>query len=146
MHLYPSAFTCVYLPFFLILRVREQRPTEGKGIAQGHTELGLQPKLLTPASTPTDVPRTSLKRPCAQATIPQGVGMAGRCQAWSFRRGASYFSPSTSRGPELTVRADVLRGLAWPQGKGLLIVVLRRRPVWQRWRQVCCLEGEGGGM
>ena len=44
------------------------------------------------------------------------------------------------------MRADVLRGLAWPQGKGLLIVVLRWRPVWEWWRQVHCLEGKGVGV
>lgn len=37
--------------------------------------------------------------------------------------------------------ADVLGGLAWPQGKGLLIVVFWRRPVGKRWGQVGCLEG-----
>lgn len=50
----------------------------------------------------------------------------------------------TPRGLELTVGADVLGGLARPQGKGLLIVVLRWRPVGERWRQVGCLEGNEG--
>ena len=50
------------------------------------------------------------------------------------------------QGPELTVGADILRGLARSQGKGLLIVVLRRRPVGERWRQVSCLKKDRGGV
>lgn len=52
----------------------------------------------------------------------------------------------TPRGPELTVGADVLGGLARPQGKGLLIVVLGGRPVGEWWRQVGCLKGDKGGV
>lgn len=46
-----------------------------------------------------------------------------------------------TRGPELTVRADVLGGLARPQGKGFFIVILRGRLVGQWWRHVGCLQG-----
>lgn len=108
----------MYLPLFLILRVREQRPREGKGIAQGYTELGLKPKLLTPGSTPTDAPRTSLKRPRPQAATPQEVRMAGGYQAWSFRRRASYSLPSTPKGTRTYCESWCTQGTCLAPGEG----------------------------
>lgn len=51
------------------------------------------------------------------------------------------------RGPELTVRADILRGLAGPQGKSFFIVVLGRRLAGQGWRHSCsCLQWNKSGL
>lgn len=49
--------------------------------------------------------------------------------------------PRRPRRRERTVGADVLRGLAGAQGKGLLVELLRRRPAGQRWRRVGGLKG-----